>query len=228
MLIPLTRETLEQLIPLVATGNQYRFYWGAVQDVVRRFLISVTGVVVILVLTATIAPESNFAEFLLGWTVGLYWLWIPVYLASQRNLSFRRYAYGGLWQGQIIDVYLSEDLIGREENVNQSGDLVLVENRERCLNLEIGDASGFHTVLRVPLQQEHRSIAPGQRIQLVLLSKDRDLSRIARITDAYLPDRQIWVSDYPYLQRDRFVEVSERVLGRNRPKRSYRSYESFR
>ncbi|MFZ9740043.1 MAG: phosphate ABC transporter permease [Prochlorotrichaceae cyanobacterium] len=228
MLIPLTRESLEQLIPLVATGNQYLYYWGETRDVLRRILISVTGVVTILVLTGFVAADLGILRFIFGWAAGLYWLWVPVYLASQRNGAYRRYPFGGIWQGQVLDIYVSEDLIAREETVNREGDLVVVENRERSLNLVVGDGSGFETVVRVPLQQEHRAIAPGQRVQLVLFSKDRDLARIARISDAYLPDRQIWVSDYPYLQRDRFIEVSERILGRSRPQRFYRSSQQFR
>jgi hypothetical protein len=228
MLIPLTRESLEQLLPLVATGNQYRFYWGEPRDVVRRLLLSFTGVVTLLTVTSFFGTSLGIVRFLLGWTAGLYWLWVPVYLASQRNGGYRRYPFGGLWQGQILEVYVSEELIAREETVNQEGDLVVVENRERSLNVLVGDNTGFETLLRVPLQQEHRGILPGQRIQLVLLSKDRDLARIARITDAYIPDRQIWVSDYPYLQRDRFVEVTERLLGHTRPRRSYRSPQPLR
>ena len=223
MLIPLTRESLEQLIPLVATGNQYRFYWGENRDIIRRLLFSVTAVISVLLITAFLGEDLGFIRFLLGWTCGLYWLWVPVYLASQRNLNLRRYSYAGLWQGQVVDVYISEDLIAREETVNAAGELVVVENRERSLNVAVEDAQGFNAVIRVPLQQEHRGIVPGQRIQLVVLSKDRDLERIARVTDAYIPDRQIWVSDYPYLQRDRFLEVSDRLLGRGRSqRRSYR------
>ena len=107
------RESLEQLVPLVATGNQYLYYWGETQDVLRRALISVTGVVTLLVLTSFVAGDLGIVRFLLGWTAGLYWLWVPVYLASQRNAGYRRYPFGGLWQGQVFDVYVSEELIAR-------------------------------------------------------------------------------------------------------------------
>ena len=224
MLIPLTRETLEDLIPLIATGNQYRYYWGEPQDVLRRVLISVTALVLVLVLTVSLGPAGSLLRFFLGIGTGFYWLWVPIYLAGQRNSSYRRYPYGGLWQGEILNLFVSEDLIGREETVNAAGELVVVENRERCLNLEMGDATGFTTRLRVPLEREHQALRPGQRIQVVLLSKDRDLSRIARITDAYMPDRRLWVSDYPYLRRDRFVEVSDRLLGKTQRRRNPTTY----
>ncbi|MEM7590042.1 MAG: phosphate ABC transporter permease, partial [Cyanobacteria bacterium P01_A01_bin.83] len=45
MLTPLTREKMEQLIPLIATGKQYSYYWGKWSDVLNRLLISVVGIV---------------------------------------------------------------------------------------------------------------------------------------------------------------------------------------
>ncbi|TAF39000.1 MAG: phosphate ABC transporter permease, partial [Oscillatoriales cyanobacterium] len=32
MLIPLTRETFQELIPAVATGAQYKYFWGKPPD----------------------------------------------------------------------------------------------------------------------------------------------------------------------------------------------------
>ncbi|NES69969.1 MAG: phosphate ABC transporter permease, partial [Okeania sp. SIO2D1] len=40
MLVPLTRKTFEQLIPTVATSDQYKYYWGKFSDVLKRALIS--------------------------------------------------------------------------------------------------------------------------------------------------------------------------------------------
>jgi hypothetical protein len=95
--------------------------------------------------------------------------------------------------------------------VNQRGELVLVENRERCLNLEIGDRTGFYTQLQVPLKRDHRAIRPGDMVEMLVVSNRTDLSRIAQTSDIYLPDYNLWVSDYPFLRRDSFVEVSRRL-----------------
>lgn len=40
MLIPITQEKFEQLIPLVASAEQYQYYWGKTEDFLRRALIS--------------------------------------------------------------------------------------------------------------------------------------------------------------------------------------------
>ncbi len=142
---------------------------------------------------------------------GLYWLWGPVLWASLRNAEYRKYQYSGFFRGRVLDVFITEELIGKEETVNNKGELVIVENRERRLNLEVGDETGFATELQVPLRRTHQAIAPGQVAEMVVLSNQADLSSITKLTDIYIPSQNVWVSDYPYLQRDVFLEVSRRI-----------------
>jgi len=222
MLIPLTREKFEELIPRFATGEQYRHTWGNLQDSLRRLLISVVGVLVAFLLNALLPPGFAILEFLLGILTGLYWLWSPIYWATLRNLEARRYQYAGFWHGEVWDVFPSEELVGTEETVNKRGELVVIENRERRLNLELGDDQGFSTMIQVPLQKTHRVIRRGDTAELMVLSNRSDLSRIAMVSDVYLSDYNLWVSDYPYLRRDVFGEVSSRLGQDVRPTESRR------
>lgn len=206
-LIPLTRDTFETLIPSVATGAQYAYYWGRLPDLLRRVLISVVGVFAVLIFRVIVGDGFEIFELLAGITVGFYWLWGPVLWASLKNREYRRYAYTGFWQGQVLDVYVTNEVISKEETVNKIGDLVIVENRERCLNLEIGDETGYSTLLKVPLKRNHQSILWGDMAQMLVLSDRRDLGRITKTTDVYIPNNNVWVSDYPFLQREAFIEV---------------------
>lgn len=211
MLVPLTRQKFEQLIPRIATGDQYRYCSGKSPDFLRRLLISVVAVVVIIVLAILLGQGFNIISFLLGTVAALYWLWGPVLWASLRNAEYRRYKYSGFFRGRVLDVFVTEELIGKEETVSNRGDLVIVENRESRLNLEVGDETGFTTEIQVPLRREHNAIAPNQIVEMIVLSNKPDLSTIARVTDVFIPSRNLWVSDYPYLQRFMFVEVSRRI-----------------
>jgi hypothetical protein len=215
MLIPLTRKKFEELVPSVATGDQYKYCWGKPPDFLRRLLISVVSVVVILLFSAILPEAFAIAEFMVAVIAGLYWLWSPVYLASRQNAKVRKYEYAGILQARVVDAFLTEELIGKEETVNKLGDLVIVENRERKLNLELEDESGFLTQVQVPLQRSHRVIRPGDIAEMVVMSNRPDLSRIAKVSDVYLPDYGLWISDYPYLRRDAFAEVSRQLNRRN-------------
>ncbi len=210
MLVPITRQKLEELIPVSATAEQYRYYWGKFPDFLQRLLISVISVVVIWVIELAI-DSYKFLALPLGIAAGLYWLWSPVLWAGLRNAKYRKYPYAGFWRGEVLDVFVTEELVGKEETVNDRGELVIVENRERRINLEIGDESGFTRQLQATLQKEHQRIAPGQVAELLVLSKRPDLERIAETTDVYIPSLRIWVSDYPYLKRDTFEAVSRQL-----------------
>ena len=226
MLLSLNRQKFEQLIPTVATGAQYIYCWGKIADFLRRMLISVSSVMVILLISSIYPVEElQSVKFFVGLIAGLYWLWGPIFWASLRNLAYRRYRYAGFWRGEVLDVYITEEMIGQEENVNARGDLVIVENRERKLNLEIGDETGFMTRLQVPLKREHQAIGPGDRAEMIVLSNRPDLDKIAQVSDIYVPRSNVWVSDYPYLRRDEFAAVSSQLD--RRPQRSPQAMDDY-
>jgi hypothetical protein len=210
MLVPITRQKFEQLIPIIATGAQYKYCWGKISTFINRLLISVGIVLLILVLESWL---HDYAQILLliGIIGGLYVLWGPILWASLRNAECRKQKYSGFWRGEVFDAFISEEAIGKEQTVNKRGELMIVENRERRLNLEIGDETGFSTQLQVSLRREHKAIRPGQIAEMIVMSNRPDLSRITKVSDIYLPDLDLWVHDYPYLQRDIFAETSRQL-----------------
>jgi hypothetical protein len=216
MLIPITRKKFEELIPITATADQYRYFWGKFSDILQRVLISIAALVVVLILRYFVGDRFQIIFAFLGSATGLYWLWSPIYWATRRNLECRKYKFSGFLQGEVFDMFVTEELVGKEETVNKQGELVIIENRERRINLEIGDDTGFMTTVQAPLLRAHRSIRRGDLAQLLVLSNRDDLSRISRISDVYLPEYELWVSDYPYLRKDAFVEVSRRLGKRRR------------
>jgi hypothetical protein len=101
--------------------------------------------------------------------------------------------------------------MGKQETVNSKGELVIIENREKRINLEIGDDTGFAVEFEAPLRNAHKVIARGQIAEMVVMSNSSDLSTIEEFSDIYIPSRDLWVSDYPYVRRDFFNEVSMRL-----------------
>lgn len=211
MLVPITRQKFEQIIPILATGPQYGYFWGKFPDFLKRLLISLISVVGVSLLRVFFGSSFDGLILLLCIVAGLYWLWGPIYWATLRNMEIRRYPYSGFWRGEVVDVYVTEDLIGKEETVNNSGELVIVENRERRLNVEVEDEVGFGTRLQVPLRRIHKGIAAGQVAEMLVLSYQPDLRNIVKTTDIYIPSLNRFVSDYPYLQPDVFAQVSQKL-----------------
>lgn len=216
MLVALTREKFEQLVPLIATGPQYKQLWGKPPDLLRRVLISFGGIIASL-LVGTVGGDG--LTFIGSLVMGTYLLWGPIFWASLRNRQLRGFTYSGFWRGRVLDAFVTEELIGTEETVNKWGELTIVENRERRINLVLGDRSGFEVEVQAPLSREHKAIARGQVAELLVVSNRGDLSRIGSVTETYLPQLGLWIGQYPYLRRDLFLDVS-RELGRRRPNSS--------
>lgn len=215
MLVPLNATVVDRLVPAIATYPQYAHIWGKVPDFLRRLSISAVAVVACWLVGLALGESFEPFAFMLGFGGGLYWFWAPIYWASLKNRRFRKYPYWGFWEGQIVDAYVTEEPIGREETVNDRGDLVIVENRERRINVEVEDETGYYQTIQVPLKREHKGLVPGLAVQMIVFSDRPDLSRIVDSSDLFVPARRLWVSDYPILQREAFGEVAAQ-LGRSR------------
>ncbi len=225
MLIPINREKFEQLIPLVATGPQYNYCWGKARDFLRRLLISVIGVVIVWVIHLFLGNSFDAVSLVLGVGAGFYWLWGPIFWASQRNRKLRDYKYSGFWRGRVLDIYVTEELTREEEDVNQKGELVIIENRERRLNIEVGDETGFRVDLQVPLKRIYKQIARGMTAEMLVVAYQPSLTRLEKFTDIYLPENDLWVSDYPYLQRQVFEDLSRRIGSDRSPRAKKSKYQ---
>jgi hypothetical protein len=93
--------------------------------------------------------------------------------------------------------------------VNGRGRLDVSYDTGTFLNLEVGDDTGFETTLRVPMRREFKRIRPGMTLCLLLFSKDKAFQRISRqMSDAYFPEFNFWLGDYPYLRRDAFADLA--------------------
>jgi hypothetical protein len=221
MLVPLTRKKFDQIVPLIATGDQYRYYWGKFASFLQRLLISLVSVVVLLLVKIFLALEVGPILFVTGTCATFFWFWYPALQASIRNSQIRRYKYSGFFRGRILDWWITDRLMGKQETVNSRGELVIVENREKRINLEIGDETGFTVEFEAPLRPAHKAVSRGQVAEMVLMSNRSDLSTIEQFSDVYIPNRNLWISDYPCLRQDFFIEVSQRLRGdaEGRPRR---------
>jgi hypothetical protein len=212
MLLPITRTKFEQLMPIVATGAQYNYCWGKFSDFLRRVIISIAAITVVYtILRFTFPDEVEWAAPIPTVVVGLYWLWEPILLASRRNWQSRQFPYSGFWRGEVLDLYVTEDIVGELETVDKKGKLIVTEEIETRLHLEVGDESGFTTEITVPLKKAYKGISRGQIAEMLVMSYRPDLSSFAKVSDIYLPDLNLWLSDYPCLSREAFREISKRI-----------------
>ena len=216
MLIPLNEGERKQVIPSLATGPQFKACWGAPQVFVQRLMISAIGGVISLLISQGVGLSSRWGTMWL--VVGLVFLltclWAPIAIAARRNGALRRFPHAALAAAEVLDVYGEERVARRHEDVDAAGRLELVENRRRWLTLEVGDEDGYIGRIAFPLTKRHQGIRRGDRLCCLVLAERRDFARIAELSDGWLPDRNLWVGNYPYLQRQLFAELCRKRLRR--------------
>ena len=214
MLIPLKPGELPRLIPAVATGPQFSACSGDPRRLLQRVLISVIGGVISLLISQTLLFRSQGGPIFLvvGFVFLLYMMWGPILEAGRRNAALRRYPAAALFEGRVADLYTREVVEDRREQAGREGRLELVENRRTWLCLELEDEEGYLGVVRFPFEKRHQQIRRGMVARAVVLSDRRDFSRVAAISDAWLPQLKLWVGEYPYLLRPAFEELCLRRL----------------
>jgi hypothetical protein len=213
MLIPLKPGELQRLIPAVASGPQFNFFSGNPQQLFFRLMISALGgVIPLLIAQGGFGGRWSSIWLVIGLVTLLYVLWGPIVQAGSRNAQLRRYPAAAIFEGKIAKLFTKERLEGRQETTDRQGRLELVENRRTWLCVELEDEDGSLGQLRFPLDKKHKALRPGLVIRCLVLAERPDFSRIARLSDAWVPQAKLWIGDYPYLLRPAFEELCLRRL----------------
>ena len=217
MLIPLRPGELQRLIPAVATGTQFSAALGDPRKILQRVLIAaIGGVITLLISQSQFSNRWGSIWLLIGVALLLYVLWGPILEAGRRNATLRRYPAAALFDGEVADAFTQERVESRREQANQRGDLELVENRRTWMVLELADEDGYLARISFSMTKQHGQIRPGARIRCLVLSDRKDFSRIAALTDAWLPGLRLWAGEYPFLLRPAFEELCQLRLASRR------------
>ena len=210
MLVPLRPGELQRLIPAVATSNQFAAALGNPRKILQRVMIAtIGGVITLLISQSQLASRWGAVWLVVGVTLLLYVLWGPIVEAGQRNAGLRRYPAAAIFEGEVANVFTRERVLDRHEQANKLGELELVENRRTWIVLELEDEDGYLGQLSFPMSKKHQSIRAGSLIRCLVLSDRKDFSRIAALTDAWLPGQRLWVGEYPFLLRPAFEELCQ-------------------
>ena len=210
MLVPLRPGELQRLIPAVATSNQFAAALGNPRKILQRVMIAaIGGVITLLISQSQLASRWGAVWLVVGVALLLYGLWGPIVEAGQRNAGLRRYPAAAIFEGEVANVFTRERVLDRHEQANKLGELELVENRRTWIVLELEDEDGYLGQLSFPMSKKHQFIRAGSLIRCLVLSDRKDFSRIAALTDAWLPGQRLWVGEYPFLLRPAFEELCQ-------------------
>ena len=208
MLIPLRLNQISKLIPAVGTGGQFKYALGNPRKILQRLIISSIGGIINFLISINQTGNQTYNLWLLLCVVFfLYIVWGPILESSRKNLKFRKYKFSSIFDGYVSDIYTAEKIESSREQSNRQGQLELVENKRTWLVLEVEDEDGYLDKISFPMENKHSQIRIGSRIRCLITSNNRNFDRNFYLSDAWLPDINLWVGEYPYLLRPAFEEI---------------------
>jgi hypothetical protein len=203
----LSPQELERVLPIVPFSAQATYFNGGAAQAVQRWGAS-------LALTVLLSKVALLAASTLTWP-----LWFPWAQAASKNYSLRKQSgYAGLWRTQILEVEAKgrprPQFFGgggsgsRDDDFNSSGSRF---STMRTTRIVLGDPEGAQTEFVLPQDARYDLIQPGQPAELIVLSESSNFESFKAVKDVYLPDCGLWLSEYPYLDRTEFLELSLEV-----------------
>tara|TARA_Y100001978_G_scaffold26739_1_gene22812 strand:+ start:355 stop:1011 length:657 start_codon:yes stop_codon:yes gene_type:complete len=208
MLIPISNNQVSKIIPSVATGGQFKYALGDPRKILQRLIISSIGGVITFLISVSQDRNQTYSLWLLLCVLFfLYILWGPIVEASKKNLNFRKFKFFSIFDGYIGDIYQIEKVESSREQTNSYGRLELIEKKRTWLVLELEDEEGYLNKISFPMENKHSLLRKGQKIRCIVSSNSRSFNNKLFLSDAWLPDLNLWVGDYPYLLRPAFEEI---------------------
>ena len=208
MLIPISLNQVSKLVPSVATGGQFKFALGNPRKILQRLIISSIGGVITFLISVSQDMNQTYSLWLLLCVLFfLYILWGPILEASRKNISYKKYKFFSIFDGFVSDIYKIEKIENSREQTNRYGRLELIEKKRTWLTVEMEDEDGYLSKISFPMENKHAQIKIGSRIRCLVSSNNRNFQNNLFLTDAWLPDLNLWIGDYPFLLRPAFEEI---------------------
>ena len=208
MLIPIKSNQVSKLIPSVATGGQFKYSLGNPRKILQRLIISSIGAAITLVIgNNQFGNQTDVLWLILCLGFALYILWGPILEASRKNIKYKQFKFFSIFDGIISDIYQIEKIESSREQTNRYGNLEIVENKRTWLTIELEDEDGYLSKISFPMEKRHSIITRGLRVKCLVSANERSFNGKLFLTDAWLPEINLWVGDYPYLLRPAFEEI---------------------
>ncbi len=208
MLIPIKSNQVSKLIPSVATGGQFKYTLGNPRKILQRLIISSIGAAITLVIgNNQFGNQTDVLWLILCLGFALYILWGPILEASRKNIKYKQFKFFSIFDGIISDIYQIEKIESSREQTNRYGNLEIVENKRTWLTIELEDEDGYLSKISFPMEKRHSIITRGLRVKCLVSANERSFNGKLFLTDAWLPEINLWVGDYPYLLRPAFEEI---------------------
>ena len=203
LLVPISKKNVRNIFSKQVTPEQWLSYWGnnkieRLQRVLESVLIAYGG-----------AWLSWFISFMAGGVVSAFvgtglifnWMfspWINAYTNNNKIIFLNDKPLNhAVYKGKIISL---------SKIRRRSGKSIGALSQD-YLDMTLSDEEGVELEILTPWQSDYRKLRVGMTVAQIIASKYKDFSVISVISDAYVPSCEVWMGDYPYLQKVRFKKL---------------------
>lgn len=197
-IVILSPDELDRVLPILPFAAQASFFMGGAAQAVQRWAAS-------LALTVLFSKAALLAATSLTWP-----LWWPWARAANRNYGIRsKIEYGGIWRTSVLKVEKGNRPRPKLSGTDKDEDYGVPRfTAMKSCRIIIGEDDGAQIELTLPYDARFDVLQPGQLAEVVVLSNSTSFDDIKAVKDVYLPENGLWLSEYPYLDRSEFLEIS--------------------
>jgi hypothetical protein len=78
---------------------------------------------------------------------------------------------------------------------------------QEFVDVTVSDESGREMEIISPWVRDYSRLREGMRLHTLVASPSRDFSKIAALSEAFVPSCGVWIGDYPFLDKEAFVSA---------------------
>lgn len=209
-LIPLPRSQMKLLVPRgKVTPAQWCSYWGytpvdTLQRILESMLFAYGGAWMAWFLSFMAGP---FVSSIFGSITIFNWLYLP-YISSQRNNN-------KMWfnsQGKLLHHALFKGSIQSMRRIRRRSGKTIGALSQDYLDIVVMDEMERELEIITPWREDYRVLREGMTLETVVASSSSKFSHIHSVTDGYIPSCNLWLGDYPFLERSLFRRLCKQLL----------------
>jgi hypothetical protein len=220
-LMPISSDILSKIVPEKVTSEQMKNYWGLdSKDKLQRTLESVVvsyGGAWIAWFVSFMA--GNMISSVVGGTLIFNWMYSPFIRARRKNNKFlmKNYRYAILKSKivrlQRVTQKVINDRVVREKELFTTKDTnsYLKSKRDDVyLFALLSDADNRDLEVLTHWRDDYENLRIGMDCCTIVGSSNILFSEIGVIADIYVPSSDVWIGEYPYLQKNAFIKMLQR------------------
>ena len=199
-LVGISKKRLLSVIPREVTTEQIKSYWGnnskeRLQKILESFLVSYGGLWGAWFLSFM---AGNYVAAIMGTFLCFNWMYTPWLHAKKRNAK--------MWPatGEKIYYALFMGRIKQLKRVKRRAGKSIGATAQEYLLLLVEDEKGRELEVVTQWESAYKKLRKDMRCDTIISSLDNDFSSVFMVADMWALSCDVWIGDYPYLNKRAF------------------------